>query len=91
MELNKPKVRCLICQKECNGDCEDANLHKLRTGHNRWQLLIEEDTCAECGVELSHPEHKFCSLCVSSKEHIADLGWELIRENTENERGNEKV
>ena len=79
--MNKPRVKCLICQKECDGDdCEDANLHKLRTGHNLWELLLE-DTCAECGVELSHPEHKFCSLCVASKEHIADLGWEM--ENNE--------
>jgi len=41
MELNKnkPKVRCLICEKECGGDTEDANLHKLRTGHNKFALI----------------------------------------------------
>ena len=41
MELkkNKPKARCLICGKECGGDFEDSNLHKIRTGHDSFELI----------------------------------------------------
>jgi len=35
-------VKCLICGKVCNG--HEAVKHWGETGHNNWELLIEEAT-----------------------------------------------
>ena len=37
--------------------------------------------CELCGIELFSNEKGYCSLCVSSGEHIGDLGWDEIGEN----------
>ena len=37
-------------------------------------------SCSNCGVKLMSNESKMCSLCVSSSEHVGDLGWDLTDE-----------
>ena len=49
--MTEPKVRCLICGKECDGNCEDAYLHMLKTGHNNWELVMENSEVVK-GNEL---------------------------------------
>jgi len=34
-------VICRICLMECNG--EEANEHKILTGHNSWNLIIDPE------------------------------------------------
>jgi len=35
-----PKVKCIICNDGKEYTSVEAGLHKIKTGHNKWELAI---------------------------------------------------